>query len=99
MSSDNITKFMKNSSLHVANINRSLRNLKSEVLVDFIYSDLIRVIMVTNKVPVQSNLYIIKNYIKNINNIDSLNMEVPQLPQSKSYLKIIGISYLNGISQ
>ena len=66
---------------------------------DFIYSDLIRVIMVTNKVPVQSNLYIIKNYIKNINNIDSLNMEVPQLPQSKSYLKIIGISYLNGISQ
>ena len=99
MSSDNITKFIKNSSLHVANINRSLRNLKSEVLVDFIYSDLIRVIMVTNKVPVQSNLYIIKNYIKNINNIDSLNMEVPQLPQSKSYLKIIGISYLNGISQ
>jgi len=36
MSSENIMKFMKNSSLHVANINRSLRNAKSEVLADFI---------------------------------------------------------------
>jgi len=36
MSSKNITKFMKNSSFHVANINRLLRNVKSGVLVDFI---------------------------------------------------------------
>ena len=36
MSSDNTVKFMKNSSLHVANINRTLRNAKLEVLVDFI---------------------------------------------------------------
>ena len=36
MSSDNISKFMKNSLLHIASINRSLRNAKSEVLVDFI---------------------------------------------------------------
>jgi len=36
MNSDNTAKFMKDSSLHVANINRSLRNMKSEVLVDFI---------------------------------------------------------------
>jgi len=36
MSSKNITKFMKNSSLYVTNINKSLRNVKSGVLVDFI---------------------------------------------------------------
>ena len=36
ISSENIMKFMKNSSLHVTNVNRSLRNAKSEVLVDFI---------------------------------------------------------------
>jgi len=36
MSSENNSKFMKNSSLHVANINRLLRNAKSEVLADFI---------------------------------------------------------------
>ena len=36
INSNNTVKFMKNSSLHIANINRSLRNMKSEVLVDFI---------------------------------------------------------------
>jgi len=36
MSNNNIVKFMKNSSMHVANINRNLRNIKSEVAVDFI---------------------------------------------------------------
>jgi len=36
MSNDNNMKFMKNSSMHVTNINKVLRNAKSEVLVDFI---------------------------------------------------------------
>jgi len=36
MSNNNNMKFMKNSSMHVTNINRALRNAKSEVLVDFI---------------------------------------------------------------
>ena len=36
MSSDNAAFFMKNSSLNVANINRELRNAKTEVLVDYI---------------------------------------------------------------
>ena len=50
MSKDNISNFIKNSSLHVSNINRSLRNVKSEVLVDFIYSDPLDIMSVTNKV-------------------------------------------------
>jgi len=36
ISNDNIVSFMKNSSTHVANINRSLRNAKTDVLVDYI---------------------------------------------------------------
>ena len=36
MSNDNVVSFMKNSSSHVANINRSLRNAKTDVLVDYI---------------------------------------------------------------
>jgi len=74
--SDNIAKFMKNSSLHVTNINWSLRNSKSEVLVDFICSDMTGVTVVTNKVAVQSDLCIIEKYVKNVDNIDFLNMEV-----------------------
>ena len=93
MSSDNINKFMKNSLLHITNINQSLRNSKSEVLVDFICLDLTSITVVTNKVVVQSDLYVIENYIKKIDDIDSINVEVPWLPQSKSYLKIIGIPY------
>jgi len=36
MSKDNNSNFMKNSALHVANINRQLQNAKSEVLVNYI---------------------------------------------------------------
>ena len=50
MSNDNIIKFMKNSLLHIANINRSLKNAKSEVLVDFICLDTACVTVITNKV-------------------------------------------------
>jgi len=77
MSSDNINKFMKNSLLHITNINQSLRNSKSEVLVDFICLDLTSITVVTNKVVVQSDLYVIENYIKKIDDIDSINVEVP----------------------
>ena len=93
MSSDNIKKFMENSSLHVANINRSLQNAKSEVPVDFICADNSNIAVVTNKVVVQSDLYIIKNYIKKVEDINILNTDMPQLLQSKSYLKIIGIPF------
>jgi len=72
--SDNIAKFMKNSSLYVTNINRSLRNSKSEVLVDFICSDMTGVMVVTNKVAVQSDLCIIEKYVKNVDNINSHNL-------------------------
>jgi len=50
MSNDNNMKFMKNSSMHVTNINRVLRNVKSEVLVDFIRSNPLSITAVTNKI-------------------------------------------------
>ena len=93
ISSDNISKFIKNSLLHIASINWLLRNAKLEALVDFIQSDASSVTVITNKVAVQSDLYIIENYIKKIDNIDSININTPHLPQLKSYLKIIGIPY------
>jgi len=93
MSNDNNTKFMKNSSVHVANINRALRNAKSEVLADFIYLDPLGITVVTNKVSMQSDLQIIEQYIKNSDNIDTLQVEVSYLPQLKSFFKIIGIPY------
>ena len=93
MSSENITKFIKNSSLHVTNINRLLRNVKPKVLADFIQSYPLEIMVVTNKMASQLNLQIIKHYVKNADNINSLHVKVLRLSQSKSYLKIIGIPY------
>ena len=39
MNNNNKTKFMKDSYNYIANNNRVLKNIKSEVIVDFIYSD------------------------------------------------------------
>ena len=50
MSNDNNSKFMKNSSVHVTNINRALRNVKSEVLADFIHSGPLGITVVTNNI-------------------------------------------------
>ena len=93
MSNDNNSKFMKNSSVHVTNINKTLKNTKSKVLVDFIQSDPLGITVVTNKVSLQSNLKIIEHYIKNVDNINTCQVEVLCLSQSKSYLKIKGIPY------
>jgi len=95
MSNDNNMKFMKNSSMHVTNINKVLRNAKSEVLVDFIWSNPLGIIAVTNKVSLQLDLQIIKQYIKNSDDIDTFQVKVPHLPQLKSYLRIIGIPYFS----
>jgi len=78
------------------NINRILRNAKSEVLVDFICSDSLSITVMTNKV----SLHIIDQYVKNSKDINALQVDAPCFPQSKSYLKIIGIPYFpHGNSQ
>lgn len=88
-----MAKFIKKSLLHVSNINRALKNAKSEVLVNFIRSEQSGITVVTNKVMFSSDLLIIKNYIKNIEYIDILGVNVPCFLQSKFYLKIIDILY------
>ena len=93
MSSDNVSSFMKYSSHNVANINRQLRNAKSDVLVDYVRSDNTGIIVITNKIAQQSDLFIIDHYMKNANDINALQVEDSRLPKSKLYLKIIGILY------
>jgi len=93
MSKDNNSNFMKNSALYIVNINRQLQNAKSKVLVDYIRSDPIGITVITSKVSQQSDLLIIDQYVKNSNDINALQVEEPQLPKLKSYLKIIGIPF------
>ena len=94
MSIDNIKNFVKDSSIHIININRSLKNIKSDIIADFIHIDNKDIVISTNKVASPLDLQTIKKYIKNAYYIEAEHTKSPKLPQSKSNLKIIGILYL-----
>ena len=94
MSNDNKAKFMASLSKYITNINRSLKNIKSEVMTNFVYINLNSIIIITNKVALALYLQTMEKYIKNIDHIKSEKIDTLQLPQSKSYFKIINIPYL-----
>jgi len=79
---------------HIANINRILKNIKSEIMADFLYYNHQGLIITTNENTSQLDLSIVEKYIKNIDFIKTENIMASCLPQSKSYLTIIGISYI-----
>jgi len=57
------------------------------------------IVITTNKVAASLNLNIVEKYIKKLNDVDSSDIISLRLPQLKSYLKILSISYFaNDIS-
>ena len=56
MNSNNIIKFILNSSDHITNINRLLKNIKSDCKVNYIQLEKSSIIIVTNKVASASDL-------------------------------------------
>ena len=85
---------MASSSDHITNINRMLKNIKSEIKTVYIHSETSGIVIVTDKVTSSLDLQTIEKYVKNSNQINLKNVETPWLPQSKSYLKIISLPYL-----
>ena len=94
ISIENRNKFIESSNLHITNLNRILKSIKSEVIADFVYSDYTEIMIVTNKVATSLNLQIIEKYIKETYQINLEKVKIPKLPQFKLYLKIISILYL-----
>ena len=94
MSNKNKAKFIESSNTHITNLNRMLKNIKSEVMADFIHMDQAGITIVTNKITSPLNFQMIEKYVKNTNYIDLDKVDTSCLPQSKSYLKIIGIYYI-----
>ena len=86
--------FMEKSSAYVTNMNRVLKNIKTEIMVNFVQLDPSGIVIMTNKVTSPLDLQMIENYVINANCINTDGVEVPRLPQSKFYLKIIDILYL-----
>ena len=86
-------RFTKNAFTHVININRSLKNIHSNTIADFICADNKGVIIITNNIASNSDLQEIEKYIKNSLSDNEDSITSARLPQPKSYLKIVGIPY------
>ena len=71
---------MKELSSYVTNINRALKNIKSEVIANFIHMENSRLVIMTNKVASALDLQTIKKYVKSIYNIKANHVESPRLP-------------------
>ena len=79
--------------IHIANINKCLKNSRSDIVTDFIRNINNRIIITTNKLANNLNLLTIEKYLKSIQNINSNLIESPHLLKFKSYMKIIELPY------
>jgi len=67
----NINNILTLANKHVANTKRALKNIKSNILVDFIYLDKLGITIVSILVALQLDLLVMERYVKSINNISS----------------------------
>ena len=93
MSNDITKEFIKDSNSYVANINYAFKAIKSNMLADFMYVEDKGIVLTTNNISLGSDLQEIEKYIKNSLSSNLDKMLLTRLPQSKSYLKIVGIPF------
>ena len=72
MNSEVAGRFLKDSSMHVININHALKNIKSKIMANFIHVKDKGIVISTNNVALPSNLQEIEKYVKSLlaNNSD-----------------------------
>jgi len=80
MSKNNSNAIVFQANIYILNINKLLKDIKSEVLADFIYFNNKRIIITTNKAVATSDLNVIEKYIKELNNINLNNIMSSCLP-------------------
>ena len=90
-----VKSFLKDSSIHIININYALKNISSSMIADFIRMKDKGIVITTNNVSLPFDLQEIKRYVKSSLSNDAEQVSSPRLPQSKSYLKIVGIPYIS----
>jgi len=71
MSKVNVDNILALANEYVTNINRALKNVKSNVIVDFICLDNLGIIIISNLVVSQLDLQVMKRYVKSIDNVSS----------------------------
>ena len=80
MSIENAKYFIRESSMHVININRTLKDIKSNIMADFIHIDSKRIIISTNNIACPLDLQEIEKYVKNLLYTVADQIEAPKLP-------------------
>ena len=95
MSNDIAKEFIKNASSHIVNINCALKAIKSSTIADFICVEDKGIVIMTNNISSGSNLQEIEKYIKNSLSSNADKVSLARLPQSKLYLKIVGIFFIS----
>ena len=93
MTKSNAELIMKSVHKQITNINEHLKNSNSDIIADFICLSNNGVIITKNRPANATELSRIENFLKKIDNIDLISIEAPHLPKSKSYMKIVGLSY------
>jgi len=89
----NAELIMKSVHKQITNINEYLKNSNLDIIADFICLSNNGVIITTNRPANATELSRIKNFLKKIDNIDPISIEAPHLSKSKSYMKIVRLSY------
>lgn len=89
----NVEKFIVLSGKHVASINRAFKDIKSDIMADFIQADFKELTITTNKVAFILDLNMIEKYIKNVDYVDSDNIIALRLFQVLSKDLRNSISY------
>jgi len=65
------------SNIYVANINRVLKSIKSDIMANFIWADQRNLTITSNKVISMLDLNTIDRYIKNVDVVDSEDVVAP----------------------
>jgi len=73
-----LKKVMAKSNIHIANINRLLKEIKSNIFTDYICSDNKKIVIMTNKVAAMSDLNIIEKYVKKLNNVNTTKLHIEE---------------------
>ena len=66
MNNNSVTSFVKELSTHIININRILKNIKSNTMADFIHVENKGIVITTNNIASLLDLQAIEQYIKSI---------------------------------
>ena len=66
MNSEAVGRFLKDSSMHIININHALKNIKLKIMVDFIYVKDKGIVISTNNIALYLDLQEIEKYIKSL---------------------------------